>query len=440
MSESQRVEVAILGAGISGLVGASVLIRQGCESIAVVDEYDHLGGNHIDVTIGEYTFDIGSLIFQDDSPLLDHFPYLMDRYIPVEPAWSRLNPQGVITEYPFSLRDDFLAAGMAEATRLAGSALRWRADPRRLRSAHDFARRAVGSRFLNRSGLGHYMERFCGCPIDQIELAFAESRMAWVADQTRPGAVVERVYRGLRSLPPRPEENRQLVRPRGGFETLYAPVAADLESRGVTFASGAAIDAIVPEADGTFTISSGGRVVVVADRVVSTIPITRAMTLVGLVPPPLPTVTLTSLFYSFAGDRGFDTSIFYNFSDAGTWKRLTVYSDFYGKVADREFFTVEVVGGVGRGAPDPAAADAEFRQHVGEHGLFSGDIVLEGHHVLEQAYPIYTRGSGDRAAAGRARLAGVGIESFGRQGGFTYQPTARVSTLEAEDALGMSRQ
>jgi hypothetical protein len=55
--------------------------------------------------------------------------------------------------------------------------------------------------------------------------------------------------------------------------------------------------------------------------------------------------------------------------------------------------------------------------------------------VLSQAYPVYSGGSGERARRAIAALRGFGIESFGRQGGFQYQPTARVSTLEAEAAL-----
>src|ERR1700682_4075212 len=49
-----------------------------------------------------------------------------------------------------------------------------------------------------------------------------------------------------------------------------------------------------------------------------------------------------SLFYSFSGERGFKESVLYNVSHAGAWKRLTVYSDFYGRVGGREFFAVEV--------------------------------------------------------------------------------------------------
>jgi len=62
-SAADTFEVMVLGAGISGLVSASVLLKQGYQNIIVVDEYDHIGGNHIDCSIGEYTFDIGSFIF-----------------------------------------------------------------------------------------------------------------------------------------------------------------------------------------------------------------------------------------------------------------------------------------------------------------------------------------------------------------------------------------
>ena len=67
---TERCDAVVLGAGISGLVSASVLLEQGCERVIIVDEYPHIGGNHIDWSSDGYTFDIGSIIFQDDSPLL----------------------------------------------------------------------------------------------------------------------------------------------------------------------------------------------------------------------------------------------------------------------------------------------------------------------------------------------------------------------------------
>ena len=89
---------------------------------------------------------------------------------------------------------------------------------------------------------------------------------------------------------------------------------------------------------------------------------------------------------------------------------------------------------------DPAGttteeAAAEFRSHTAANHLFEGELALEGSHELTHAYPIYVHGSSERAARAQQELRDLGIESFGRHGAFRYQPTARVSTLDAETAL-----
>lgn len=169
-------------------------------------------------------------------------------------------------------------------------------------------------------------------------------------------------------------------------------------------------------------------------RVVSTIPLERIQSLCGMpTNERLMTVTLMTLFFSFAGDRGFTDSILYNFSHAGSWKRLTVYSDFYGKADGREYFAVEVNADLVFGSVE--AAEQDFRRHVSENGLFAGDLRLEGRHTVSNAYPVYAEGADEQAANIISALRALGIESFGRQGGFDYQPTARDTTLKAEAAL-----
>lgn len=426
-------DAIVLGAGISGLVSASVLLVQGAERVLVVDEYPHVGGNHIDRSIGSYTFDVGSLIFQDDSPLLAHFPELLPRYTAIEPSWAKLNPQGVVTRYPFSLRDDFLAGGPLECAKLIGSAAFSRVFHRRTRNAQEFARRWIGARMLRRSGLENYMERFCGLPADRIDLGFAQKRMLWIAENAALRRVLRIGLAAVRRQDPAPRTNQQLARPPEGFGHLYAPAAASLRERGTEFRLGVRPTRIGREADG-FAVEVDGATVR-APRLVSTIPIDILRGLCGSASPkPLPTVTLVTLFFSFAGRRGFAEPILYNFSHGGSWKRLTMYSDFYGRRDGREFFAVEVISGEQAEAPDRAARD--FRRHVVDNGLFLGDLVVEGHHVLTHAYPIYAEGAGERAAAAITELRDWGIESFGRQGAFEYQPTARVSTVHAEEAMG----
>lgn len=436
-SSEESVDAIVLGAGISGLVSTSILLRQGASSVTVVDSYDHVGGNHIDVEIGGYTFDVGSLVFQDDSPLLNHFPELMDQYLPVEPSWSRLNPQGIVTQYPFSVRDDLVAAGPAECARILGSLMLARARRRRLQNAREFAEHWIGPRLSHRAGLTKYMERFCGLPAEDIELEFAEKRMGWIPEQASVRAVARRLLAAVRRTPATAAPtNRQVVRPREGFSRLYEPSVARLEASGARFLLGRAPDA-ARRVPGGFMLELGDRRIRTS-RLVSTIPLDRAAAICGLPSStPLPSVTLVTLFFSFAGRRGFAESILYNFSHEGSWKRLTVYSDFYGAVGGREYFAVEVVEHAGDRPHE--GAEADFRAHTAANALFDGDLRLEGHHLLEHAYPVFTDGAGARAASLVRALREFGVESFGRQGGFQYQPTARVSTHEAEVGLAGPR-
>lgn len=422
-------DAIVLGAGISGLVSASTLVRMGCKRILVVDEYNHLGGNHIDWSSNGYTFDIGSLIFQDDSPLLEHFPELLPHYVHIHPRWARLNPQGRVTAYPVSVRDDILADGPLVTAKILASALYARLFHRKMESAEDFARYWIGSCLLKRSGLRTYMHRFYGIQPDRIDIDLARKRMLWISENASISSI-------LKKLKPRPKavgrKNRQLARPKEGFAPLYEVARKKLESSGTQFRLGTSLKA-VRKTDGGFEVSTDAGSFRAAN-LVSTIPVKQAAALCGLRQgAALESITLITLYFSFSGERGFDEAVIYNFSDLGAWKRLTVYSDFYGKVKDREYFAVEVISNfLGGGVED---AERDFRTHVTDSGLFSGDLTLEGSQVLKNAYPIYSRGSQQQADSAISALRDFGITSLGRQGAFNYQPTARVSTIEAESAV-----
>jgi hypothetical protein len=428
LSTAQKYDVIILGAGISGLVAASILAGRG-NSILIVDEYSHVGGNHMDWTSSEgYTFDVGSLIFQDDSPLLKHFPELLALYVPIVPTWGRLNPQGQITAYPISLRDDILAAGPIGLSRIFASVLYARFFQRRMSNAKDFARYWIGAYLLHRSGLETYMKRFYGIEAEEIDLDLANKRMRWISEYA------SLIRLGRRALTPKRtagQANRQMARPKEGFSALYGVAVDRLVREGVAFKLSARPRRIEKTADGFQVSLSDG--VLSSERVISTIPIATAARLCGTTPVcGLDTITLITLYFSFSGARGFEQSIIYNFSHLGAWKRLTVYSDFYGLVNGREYFAVEVVAGPVRSVEE---AEDDFRRHASANALFAGNLTLENSQVLENAYPIYSKGAAQSAAQAISTLRAYGIESLGRQGGFNYQPTARVSTIEIENAM-----
>ncbi len=425
MSDNDAI---VLGAGISGLVSAHILSGGGQGRVVVVDEFAEVGGNHLDCAHGGYTFDVGSFIFQDDSPLLRHFPELLPLYVPIEPSWGKLTPQGNVAAYPIDLRHDLVASGPAEWARMAVSVLGARLFHRRIANAREFARYWIGARFLKQSGLENYMERFFGIPADALDVEIAEKRMLWIKEHANAAKMI----RLFASRAPRPASNRQLARPREGYRALYAPAVRRLEADGVSFLMGTRPQRLRRDGDG-FALDLAGRTIH-ARRVVSTIPIEHARALCGMTQAAgLETVTLISLFYSFRGDLGFDRSVLYNFSFEGAWKRLTLFSAFYGRVEGRDYFTVEVIASqVGHSVE---RADADFRRTVAKAAILAGDLSLEGSRTVPHAYPLYSRGAAARAADALAELKDFGVESFGRQGGFDYQPTARVSTLRAETEL-----
>ncbi|WP_259186123.1 FAD-dependent oxidoreductase [Rhizobium sp. BK176] len=431
LSKFPHFDAVVLGAGISGLVAASILSEQGQRTL-VVDDYSHVGGNHMDWTSPEgYTFDVGSLIFQDDSPLLRHFPELLPRYVPINPTWGRLNPQGRITVYPISVRDDILAAGPLGLSRIAFSLIYARLFRRNMRNARDFARYWIGAYLLQRSGLETYMKRFYGIEPEKIDLDLARKRMGWISEHASIKGLL-RKFTLIRRQAAAGPVNRQMARPREGFASLYDVAVQRLKVAGVSFRLSAGIRKLSKLNDGFEVSLADGPVF--TKRVISTIPIPAAERLCDLPShSALKTITLITLYFSFRGTRGFQQSIIYNFSHEGFWKRLTVYSDFYGSQNDREYFAVEVIASQ---VLTVDQAEADFRNHTRANALFTGELKLEGSQILENAYPIYSQGAAQHATQAIAKLRQFGIESIGRQGAFNYQPTARVSTIEVEAALG----
>jgi len=419
-------DAVVLGAGASGMISASILLNQGTDNLLLLDEYGELGGNHISKNIGAYSYDIGSFFFQAGSPLATHFPELMDYYIPSPYSIARITPRGTVAPYPFSIKKDVLAAGPAEWARIGLSLLRARMFTDADANALAFSHYWLGRRFTKRSGLENYMTRFFGVPPSAIEAIFAQKRMRWIKDN----ASLRKLYSYSRTkIPPSP---MQYVRPREGFAHLYGAVERSIRERGGEIRLGETINAIGRDDHG-FRIETA-RGPIRTSNLISTMPIEKVTALCGIEPERgLTTVALISLFYSFAGDRGFAENVLYNFTHDADWKRLTMHSDFYGLANNRSYFSVEVVT---RGAePDFTNADRDFREHVQKCGLFRGDLSLEGSALTKNLYPIYTTGSGEAAARAIRKLRDFGILSFGKQGGFDYQPTAWVSGIVAEKEL-----
>lgn len=423
----EHFDAIILGGGISGMTAASVLKNRGAQRVILLDEYSKLGGNHISHDIGPYTFDIGSFLFHDDSPFLEKFPEIREKFLPFSGEAGRLDYASRLARYPFDLRRDFLATGPLEMTRILFSLVKGRLTRDQEENANEFVCYWLGQRLAQRTGLLAYLRHFYSVDPALIEGAFARKRMRWVSSNASLNGQVKRL------LAPRKTRSRSLVRPRAGFGDLYQPVEGALRRMNVDIRLGETIQAITRSSDGTLTVKTA-KETYGSPAVYSTVPIDVISRWCGLPDNPgFRYAELTSLFYSFDGDRSFPYHILYNFSDSGRWKRLTMHSDCYGTINGRHYFTVEVM------ARDDAAEidclDTDFRDHAKRSGILRGDLVLEGASRTSSAYPVYLQGASAAANETISALKAFGILSFGRQGGFDYQPTAHVSTLIAERNL-----
>ena len=78
------------------------------------------------------------------------------------------------------------------------------------------------------------------------------------------------------------------------------------------------------------------------DHVFSTIPLEGLARLAGMDGVAGPEyMDLYSLFYECPGEPAFPHNVLHNFSASGQWKRLTVFSRYYGTAAGAHWFTVE---------------------------------------------------------------------------------------------------
>jgi len=281
-----------------------------------------------------------------------------------------------------------------------------------------FAQYYMGKQIYRRSGLQNYIERLYGIKDEEVGLEFALQRLTEVQNYT-PMALARRKLRGLRQRLAPTSVRPTLVRPPEGFEEVYRKVASSLTQQGVAVCLGCNIKTVTPGVQGGFEIDFGDHKEWYS-RVVSTIPIPVMLRLLGAAAKVrFEHVALLSLFYR--GKITQKASVLYNFTMSGYWKRITVFSSFYGSVNGSDYFTVEVT--TQNIAPQHVEMlRIDFETHAAELCLCVPGASLQylGSTVTERAYPLFQRGKAKELQAERDRLAAAGIDFVGRPGNFAY--------------------
>jgi protoporphyrinogen oxidase len=432
--QPQRFDVLILGAGIAGLYAAHRLAGEG-RRVAVVERTDRCGGAHRSTSIGPYTFDHGSIFYEDDAPLFDLAEGLLETCPAVMRRQRRIAPSGEVVHYPIEPRDIMRAPKSTLA--LAGLDLLWRRlFTRRDGTLATILRQRMGRRFLALTGLEHYITRFHHVGPELIDQRFFFNRMAQIARFTQGSAMIKAGFsalRGKRSIQgaPRPPLH---IRPYSGYAALFDPIRHQLEERGVTFFFNEDLESVSRTEDGHLVRTSGAEFSTAS--LVNTIPLDSLHRVLFGEPSGLHLLDMTILFVSAERLDPATGNVLFNFHADGRWKRATIYSRLYPEAdTEREFFAVEVTITPGE-AHDPEAAFADFARHIEGLGLASG-LKLESSAFHPDCYPLYTPGSDERIEQVLAKIAAEDIITVGRQGRFEYLPTSTGVILQVRNQLGL---
>lgn len=422
-----------MGAGVSGLTAAHDFIESGFD-VLLVDDYADPGGNHISREFGPYTFDIGAIFFWQDSLLPTIFEGITRGWIPVKFDACRITPTGRVLRYPFDVKEELLAQSPRFIGKACLDVLRARAFGRRRRSALDFSKYYLGDTLLRTSGLGNYLRRFYGIPLDNISYEFARRRMGWIASNgSLHGQLRNRLLALKRHRAVEQSEINCNVRPRSGFAPMYRTAVDQLRAAGLVVRLDAGIERIARDGSGFVVIA--GDDVYCAPRLVNTMPLVKLAALLNCLTDDLPeSSALITLCCRFRGNRGFRGNVLYNFHDEGRWKRLTMHSDHYGMVDGWQYFAVEVTT---RQVLECATElFADFRRSTANVGLFDGELDLVGDFRTDFAYPVFDREAAAKKAEIAQRIKALGVESVGRQGDFDYTPSANEAIALVRDAVG----
>jgi len=414
-------KVVVLGAGIAGLFAARHLVSAGYK-VRVIEAGERCGGAHLSRQIGPYTFDVGSIFYEELARIFQLADGLREMCPTVERRQRRISAAGTLLHYPLNPRDILRNSGLTAIKGLI-NLLYSRAFVRLDGSLDAICRKRLGSHFFEQTGLHAYISRFNHCDPREIAERFFYERMAFIDNASRGR---EMIRAGLNTIMPsgkngaKPRKKLR-IRPYAGFDELFAPIQRQLESEGVQFVFGERVLSAQPDASG-FAVETTGATYR-ARGVVSTIPLDQLYTAIFGEHTALQFLDMTTLYVSAASLHPDTGNVLFNFHKRGLWKRATIYSRLYPQApTDREFFGVEVTIPAG-GQHEPDKAFADFCDHLTELGI-ADDLKLEGSEHLKAVYPLISRDSAEIQQGMLNRIKESGIVTVGRQGRFEYLPTS----------------
>lgn len=420
-------QIVVLGGGVAGCIAAAKLAAT--HHVILVEKQDKLGGLLKDVEFSGYRFDVGVFLFGNDHHLFRVFPGTREICPTVLHNNQVLTPDGRIDGYPFSLRNYIRANGLFSGAAILASLFLHKIYSRHRNDFREWIQYYLGSELYERSGLRRYIERLYCLPDTEIGLEFARYRLSKIEEECGLRInfirMLKRYFLGTEGIYHYP----CFVRPAGGFPLLFSEIERQLTDAGVTILYNTERLNVIKTYNGMLVCTGGNEYQ--CSRVVSTIPIPATAEAFGLeVIGDFPTMTLQTLCYELDGEPNFTSPTLYNFTQNEHWKRLTVFSRFYGKQYGKHYFSIESTTPEGNTAHIKELR-AGFERHAIQCRIFDGKFTYLGTEETPNAYPLYRAGYAESQEAVKNRLRSIGVHLLGRQGNFAYQTSGEIAQHSA---------
>ena len=424
-----QIKVAILGGGVTGVTLAKELAKSSNFDIDLIEKASSLGGFHRNFEVGELKYDIGAFTFHKEHHLFKAFPGIIDLYQPIGNNFGSVVGKNNLDSYPCSLKGYIKYNGLQSLIKTClempfSKLLYWQKN-----NIPAFVKYYIGKSAYHKTGLKNYIERLYQVSDKKIDLQFANKRLSCIKETGSLRAILAKRFKNERGFLEPAVMKSVYVRPKAGFNKIYSTFHETLVSSGVSVKLNSQITSIRKITTGAkpqFEIEIQGEKKIY-DEVVSTIPIPVVSQLIG---QPLKrdfdSIDLLTLFYRFNGDMKHQYNVLHNFTLDGAWKKITTFSQYYGKHEGDDYFSVEITLD-----PDAKAnvvqLQKQFEAHVQSLGLYAGEFKLQGSLITKNAYPVYLRENVDEVLRVKDYLRTWGLRLAGRQGEFDYLNSSDAS-------------
>ncbi|HJQ82498.1 MAG TPA: FAD-dependent oxidoreductase [Candidatus Binatia bacterium] len=418
-------ELTILGGGPAGLGVAYYATRAG-QRVALYEKSTALGGLCRTLQAGAHRYDTGAHRFHDRDPDVtrDVRELVGDDLRSVD-APSQICDRGRFVDFPPTPLNLLLSSSVGDAGRIGLEILRGRLARRAPVSFGDFAVRQFGETLARRYLLA-YSEKLWGLPAHELSPDVATRRLSGM---TIGSLVRELVAPGRKT---RHIDGRFLY-PRLGYGQIADRLTAALPAAAIN--AGRAVVGLECAQGRVARIRfADGAAVEPGDRVVSTLPLTVLVKLLGDAAPAdarrhverLRFRHIRLVFLRLAQERVSPNASIYVPDPSLIISRISEPKNRSAEMAppDETSLVVEVpcfTGDAVHGLSDGALVDRVVSE-LERLGLVRPDAVLETHvHFLPHAYPVYALDFGATVARVLDALAGIeNLDTLGRGGRFVY--------------------